>query len=50
MRLWDCVDKIEDPRNVSGRRYRLGSIKRANLTPAYALHLGSRYNPIFNFS
>lgn len=26
MKLWDCLDKIEDPRNASGRRYKLGSI------------------------
>lgn len=26
MKLWDCLDKIEDPRNPSGRRHKLGSI------------------------
>lgn len=28
MRLWDCLEEIEDPRNASGRRYRLGSIMK----------------------
>lgn len=28
MRLWDCLEEIEDPRNASGRRYNLGSIMK----------------------
>ena len=28
MKLWDCLDKIEDPRNASGRRYKLGPIMK----------------------
>lgn len=28
MKLWDCLEKIEDPRNASGCRYRLGSIMK----------------------
>jgi hypothetical protein len=28
MKLWDCLDKIEDLRNAFGRRYRLESIMK----------------------
>lgn len=28
MKLWGCLEKIEDPRNTPGRRYKLGSIMK----------------------
>ena len=32
MKLLDCLDGIEDPRNASGRRYKLGPIMKLLLT------------------
>lgn len=26
MKLWECLDELKDPRNASGRRYKLGPI------------------------
>lgn len=28
MKLWSCLEEIKDPRNASGRRYKLGSIMK----------------------